>query len=72
MRTFILTAQLQSNIVTYSKPGPLPLILPPLQFRQQVGLKGWQELLHHQITQNLQSKGEARRAPVDDGQREVS
>lgn len=68
MRTLIFDTQLQSNIVTYSKPGSLSVILLPLQFRQQVSLEGRQELLHHQFTQDLQSKGEYGWTSADDGQ----
>lgn len=71
MGMLALTAQLQSNMAAYPKPGPLPVVLLPFQFRQQICLKGWQELLHHQVTQDLQGKGD-RRTSVDEGQLEVS
>lgn len=61
MGTSTSTAQWQSHIITYTKPGPLPLVPPPLHLGQQVGLKGRQELLHHQLTQDLQGKGEESR-----------
>ena len=40
---------------TYAEPGPLPVVFLPLHFRQKVCLKGWQQLLHHQVTQDLPS-----------------
>ena len=43
----------QSRIIAHPKPGPLPVILLPLHSRQDVCLKGWHELLHHQVTQDL-------------------
>ena len=42
-----------SRIIAHPKPGPLPVVLLPLHFRQDVCLKGWHELLHHQVTQDL-------------------
>lgn len=46
----IRVAQLHSKMITYTKPGPLSVVLLPLHFGQKVCLKGWQELLHHQVT----------------------
>ena len=50
----------QSRIIAHPKPGPLPVILLPLHSRQDVCLKGWHELLHHQVTQDLGSGGRGR------------